>query len=338
MQKTLVCVANRIDEGVALAQEAEAAGFDAIWATEFHNRDVYTWMAAMGQGTQSIAIGSGIAYAFVRPPVLVAAAAADVDELTGGRVLLGLGTGTQRMNESWYGLPFAKPAARMAEAVELIRATWDAARGPRLQHHGQFWDLDIAPFGRPHLARPRIPIYIAGVNALMARTAGETADGYIGHPLSSWRYMREVTHPAVERGLQRAGRARDAMTMANYLICAIHEKAEQARHEAALQIAFHATVYTYRAIFELHGFGAEREAIRAAFDRRDVPAMLGAVPAEMVDECAIAGTPEQCLEQFKRYDGVLDMAMFFAPSFAIPAARVLENQRAILATFGAAAA
>ena len=321
MQKTLVCVANRIQEGVALAQEAERAGFDAIWATEFHNRDVYTWMAAMGQGTTSMAIGSGIAYAFVRPPVLVAAAAADVDELIGGRVLLGLGTGTQRMNESWYGLPFAKPAARMAEAVELIRETWDAAAGPRLQHHGQFWEVDI-------------PIYVAGVNALMARTAGETADGYIGHPLSSRRYMREVTHPAVQRGLQRAGRPRQAITMANYIICAIHENPEQARHEAALQIAFHATVYTYRGIFELHGFAAEREAIRAAFDRRDVPAMLGAVPAQMVDECAIAGTPEQCLEQFKRYEGLLDMAMFFAPSFAIPAARVLENQRAILATFG----
>lgn len=335
MKKTLVCVANRIGEGVALAREAERAGFDAIWATEFHNRDVYTWMAAMGEATTSIAIGSGIAYAFVRPPVLVAAAAADVDELTGGRVLLGLGTGTQRMNESWYGLPFAKPAARMAEAADLIRATWDAARGPRLQHHGQFWDLDIVPFGRPNLVRPRIPIYIAGVNALMARTAGETADGYIGHPLSSRRYMREVTHPAVERGLARSGRTRNDITVANYLICSIHDDPAEARREAALQIAFHATVYTYRAIFELHGYGAERETIRAAFDRRDVPAMLAAVPPEMIDECAIAGTPDQCREQFSRYEGLLDMAMFFAPSFGIPAARVLENERSILATFGA---
>ncbi len=288
----------------------------------------------MGQATRTIAIGSGIAYAFVRPPVLVTAAAADVDELTGGRVLLGLGTGTQRMNESWYGLPFSRPAPRMAEAVQLIRETWDAAKGPRLTHHGRFWDLDIVPFGRGQLTRPRIPIYIAGVNRLMARTAGETADGYIGHPLSSRRYMREVTHPAVAEGLQRSGRARESMTLANYLICSIHEDPAEARREAALQIAFHATVYTYRAIFELHGYGSEREAIRAAFDKRDVATMLATVPEEMINECAIAGTASQCRDQFERYEGLIDMAMFFAPSFGLPAQRVLENQRSILATFG----
>jgi probable F420-dependent oxidoreductase len=334
VKKTLVCVANRISEGVALAQEAERAGFDAIWATEFHNRDVYTWMAAMGEATERIAIGSGIAYSFVRPPVLVAAAAADVDELTGGRVILGLGTGTQRMNESWYGLPFSKPAARMAEAVQLIRETWDAAAGPRLTHKGQFWDLDIVPFGRPNLARPRIPIYVAGVNPLMCRTAGEIADGYIGHPLSSRRFMREVTHPAVRAGLHHRHRDRDSLDIANYIICSVHDDPAEARREAALQIAFHATVYTYRAIFELHGYAAERETIRAAFERRDVPAMLAAVPQEMIDECAIAGTPEQCREQLAQYEGLIDTAMFFAPSFGIPSRRVLENERVILATFG----
>src|SRR5687767_9849294 len=103
MQYSLICTTGTIAEAVTLSQEAEAAGFDAIWATEFNNHDVYTWMTAMGLATSRIGIGSGIAYAFARPPVLVAAAAADVDEVTGGRVLLGLGTGTQRMNESWYG-------------------------------------------------------------------------------------------------------------------------------------------------------------------------------------------------------------------------------------------
>ncbi|MGH2627063.1 MAG: LLM class flavin-dependent oxidoreductase [Anaerolineales bacterium] len=158
MKKSLVCIASRIDDGVALAREAEAAGFDAIWATEFHNRDVYTWMTAMGLATSRIAIGSGIAYAFARPPVLVAAAAADVDEVTNGRAILGLGTGTQRKNESWYGLPFEKPASRMREAVEVIRATWAAAGGPRMRFEGEHWNLDIETFRRPGLARERVPI------------------------------------------------------------------------------------------------------------------------------------------------------------------------------------
>jgi probable F420-dependent oxidoreductase len=333
MKRTLVCTAASIADGVALAKEAEAAGFDAIWATEFHNHDVYTWMTAMGLATSRIGIGSGIAYAFARPPVLVAAAAADVDEVTGGRVLLGLGTGTQRMNEAWYGLTFEKPAAKMREAVEVIRATWAAAAGPRLRFEGHFWNLDIENYRRPNLRRPSIPIYIAGVNRIMARTAGEVADGYIGHPLSSRRFMREVTHPAVLEGLDRAGRQRESITLANYIICSVHEDAAKARAEAARQVAFHATVYTYRTIFDLHGYTAEREAIRAAFAKGDVEAMVANVPGEMVDECAVAGTPEQCREQLKRYEGLLDMAMFFAPSFAVPRQRVMENQRAILETF-----
>src|SRR5690349_21285644 len=169
MQRSLVCTASTVAEGVELARGAEAAGFDAIWATEFHNHDVYTWMTAMGLATSRIGIGSGIAYAFARPPVLVAAAAADVDEVTGGRVLLGLGTGTQRMNESWYGLAFEHPAAKMGEAVQVIRATWAAAAGPRFRFQGRFWDLDIENYRRSNMARPSIPIYIAGVNRLMAR-------------------------------------------------------------------------------------------------------------------------------------------------------------------------
>ncbi|MGH2610299.1 MAG: LLM class flavin-dependent oxidoreductase [Tepidiformaceae bacterium] len=334
MKKSLVCIASRIADGVALARDAEDAGFEAIWATEFHNRDVYTWMTAMGLATDRIAIGSGIAYAFARPPVLVAAAAADVDEVTGGRAILGLGSGTQRMNESWYGLPFEKPAARMREAVEIIRETWAAAGGPRFRHEGTHWNLDIENFRRPGLVRERVPIYVAGVNRLMSRVAGEVADGYIGHPLFSRRYMREVAHPAVEEGLRRSGRTRDGFEMANYVICSVHPDRAVARREAAQQIAFHATVYTYRVVFELHGFAAEREAIRDAFTRLDLQRMTELVPEEMIDQCAVAGTPGECREQLSAYEGLVDNAMFFAPSFGIPGKRVMECQRAILATFG----
>ncbi len=336
MKQSLVCIASRVADGVALAREAEAAGFDTIWATEFHTRDVYTWMTAMGLATSRIGIGSGIAYAFARPPVLVAAAAADVDEVTGGRAILGLGTGTQRMNESWYGLPFEKPAARMREAVEVIRGAWAAAGGPRFRHAGAHWNLDIENYRRPGLVRERVPIYIAGVNRLMSRVAGEVADGYIGHPLFSRRYIREVAHPAVEEGLRRSGRQRDDIALANYGICSVHPDRAVARREAAQQIAFHATVYTYRVVFELHGHAAEREAIREAFTRLDLARMTDLVPEEMIDECAVAGTPDECREQLRAYDGLIDEAMFFAPSFGVPGKRVLECQRAIIETFGEA--
>jgi alkanesulfonate monooxygenase SsuD/methylene tetrahydromethanopterin reductase-like flavin-dependent oxidoreductase (luciferase family) len=154
-----------------------------------------------------------------------------VDEVK--RQVIRLGTGTQRMNESWYGLPFEKPAARMREAVEVIRGVWAAAAGPRFRHQGAHWNLDIENFRRPGLVRERVPIYIAGVNKLMARVAGEVADGYIGHPLFSRRYMREIAHPAVEDGLRRSGRSRQAFDMANYVICSINPDRAVARREAA---------------------------------------------------------------------------------------------------------
>src|SRR5438105_4971816 len=100
-----------MDESVRGAAEmarlAEEAGFHTVWTTEFYDKDAFVRMTAMGLATTRIGIASGIAYAFVRNPVLTAAGVADLDDVTGGRVVLGLGTGTRRMNESWYGIPFA---------------------------------------------------------------------------------------------------------------------------------------------------------------------------------------------------------------------------------------
>ena len=333
MNKTLVCIANRIADGVELAVRAEASGFDAIWATEFYNRDAFSWMTAMGVATQKIQIGSGIAYAFARPPVLVAAAAADVDEVTGGRVLLGLGTGTDRMNREWYGLDWHAPVPKISEAVQVIRKAWSSAGGPSFHHEGEFWKLDIQNYFRPGLVREQIPIYVAGVNRGMARAAGRIADGYIGHPLASRRFIREVTLPAVEEGLAGAERKRSDFDVANYLICSVHSDPDVARREVALQVAFHATVSVYRTIFSLHDYDDASDAIRAAFMKLDIETMVENVPDEMIEECGIYGTPEQCRERLEAYEGLIDTVMFFAPSFAVHPKRVLENQHSMLDVF-----
>jgi len=338
MRRSVVLILDRIDDLVGEARLAEEAGFEAVWLTDFYNRDAFVRMAMVGHATRRIRIASGIAYAFARSPVLTAAAAADIDEITGGRTILGLGTGTKRMQESWYGLTFESPAPKASEVVRLLRALWEAPPGRPFRFDGRFYRIAIDLFGRPGRVRERIPVYMAGVNRVMVRTAAEVADGLVGHPLYSRRYLSDVVRPAVDDGLRRAGREHAGFDLAGYVITSIADDGAQARAEAKRQIGFYATTVTYDAILDLHGWQREKEAIRAAFRARDIPAVEAAVSDEMLDQIAVAGTPDECREQLRRYDGLLDHALLYPPSFAVRPERVRENYRLIRETFGVRAA
>ncbi len=262
-----------------------------------------------------------------------AAAAADIDEITGGRAILGLGTGTKRMQESWYGLAFESPAPKAAEVVRLLRALWEAPTNRPFKFEGRFYNIAIDLFGRPGRVRTRIPVYMAGVNRTMVRTAATVADGLVGHPLYSRRYVAEVVRPAIDEGLQRSGRERDAFDLAGYVITSIADDREQAREEARRQIAFYATTLTYDAILDLHGWQTEKEGIRSAWRKFDIAAMTAAVSDEMLDEIAIAGTAEECHAQVQRYEGLLDHALFYPPSFGVKHERLIENYTRIRDVF-----
>jgi probable F420-dependent oxidoreductase len=331
---SLVLISDAIAELREQAKLAEEAGFDAVWLTDFYNRDAFVRMAACGAATARIGIASGIAYAFARSPVLTAAAAADIDEITNGRVILGLGTGTRRMQESWYGLKFESPAPKAAEVVRLLRALWAAQGGQGFKFEGRFYNIAIDLFGRPGRVRTRIPVYMAGVNRVMVRTAATVADGLVGHPLYSRRYIAEVVQPAVAEGLARSDRTRDAFDLAGYVITSIAHDRQQAREEARRQIGFYATTLTYDAILDLHGWQQEKESIRSAWRRFDLPALSAAVSDEMLDQIAIAGTPDECRDQARRYDGLLDHVLFYPPSIAVRHDRLLENYALIRNVFG----
>lgn len=334
VERSLIMMVGKIGEAIEIARQAEAAGFDGLWTTEFYDRDAFVRMAALGMVTERVRIASGIAYAFVRNPVLTAAGAAELDDLTNGRIVLGLGTGTRRMNESWYGLPFAHPAPKMRETVQLLQALWAARRGPRFQFAGRFYRIELENYSLSQLRRERIPVYVAGVNRGMVSVAGEVADGLVGHPLYSRRYLSEVVHPALAAGAAKAGHPADAAKIAGYIITAIAEDAEQARRYAKHQIAFYSTVKTYDPILDLHGWAEPKQRIRECFKRRDVTGMVDAVTEEMVDAIAIAGTPAECRAQFEQYPGLIDEALFYTPTFGVPQQWIADNHRRIIKTFG----
>ena len=336
MRRSLVLILDAIDDIVEYSRRAEDAGFEAVWLTDFYNRDAFVRMAMAGQATSRIGIASGIAYAFARSPVLTAAAAADIDEITRGRTILGLGTGTRRMQESWYGLKFESPAPKAAEVVRLLRELWAAPGGRPFKHEGRFYNIAIDLFGRPGKARDRIPVYLAGVNRIMVRTAAEVADGLVGHPLYSRRYLADVVAPAVDDGLARGGRERSSFDLAGYVITSISDDRARAREEARRQIGFYATTLTYDAILDLHGWEQEKQAIRAAWKKFDLAALSAAVSDDMLDQIAIAGTPNDCRKQLERYDGLLDHVLLYPPSVGIRPDRVKENYAAIMDVFGPA--
>jgi probable F420-dependent oxidoreductase len=296
------------------ARLCEEAGFASVWATEFYDRSAVVALAKMSEATSRIELGSAIAYGFGRTPLVLAAEARDLDEISGGRLTLGLGTGTRRMQQDWHGLDGEHPASRMEELIPLLRRLWRLHEGP-IDHEGRFYRLKVQPTAPPREPyRLDTPIFMAGVNARMVEAAGAVADGLVGHPLFTPEYVAEVVRPALARGAQRADRT--PPPIAGYITCSVGEDREAARRAAAAVIAFNSTVKTYRATHRAAGFEAEAEAIRAAWSRGDGEAMIAAVTDEMIDAIALAGTPTEARERFgQRWQGVYERALLWPPAF-----------------------
>ena len=321
-------------DNVELAVRAEAAGFDSVWAPEFHNHSGALALAGAAMGTSSIELGTSIAWAFGRSPLLTAVTALDLDELSGGRFVLGLGTGTRRMRTEWLGAPADRPARRLRETVEAIRAVWAAADAGAVAYEGELVQLRVRPYGRAGQVRPAVPVYLAAVNEGMARTAGAVADGVVSHPMATVRYIDEVMRPAIAEGAAAEGRSACDIAIADWLLVAVSDDAERAREDAKRQIAFHATVRTYDRILDLHGFTAIAADIRELWRSFDLAAMTALVTDEMLDRMAVAGTPEECREQVSERAKSVDRLLLGAPAVATDAAAMREYHEAILETFG----
>lgn len=325
---SLVVSIDGIDDIAAAAALAERSGFESVWATEFYDRSATIALAAMTQATEAIELGSAIAYAFGRTPLVLAAEARDLDALCGGRLTLGLGTGTAKMQRDWHGIDGEHSAPRMEELVPLVRRLWRLHEGP-LEHEGRFWRLDIRPTApvAPPL-REEIPIYMGGVNPRMLEAVGAVGDGLIGHPLYTPEYVTEVVRPALARGAERAGRDPE-VPIAGYVTCCVDEDGDAARRDASAIVAFNSTVSTYQGILRMHGFDAEADGIRSAWEARDFAAMVEGVSPRMLETIAVAGTPEEARDQLRaRGPDLYERTLFWPPAF-----RGLDGIRAVVEAF-----
>jgi len=330
----MILVGGSASADVDLAVRAEAAGFDSVFTIEFFNRHGYVPLGAIAHATRRIRIGTGIANAFTRSPLLHASAAMDLDELSGGRMIVGLGSATRRMNEDWYDVPFSAPAARMRELVQLLRGAFAAAGGGGFRWEGDFWKIQVPIYSRPGAARETIPIWIAAVNRGMIAAAGAVADGLVGHPIASRRWHREVTIPGLRAAEAAVGRPEGACKLKPYVMISIQDKREDALRDAKNQIGFYFTTALYHTILDLHGMREVGKQCRAALRRFDVAAMAAAVPDELVDEIAIACTPDEAVDRLTQWQELTDEPLLYAPSVGVPQDRLRSNQDAMLDLFG----
>ena len=336
MERVSIGITGKTPEDMAaLAKKAEAAGFDCGWAIELF-RNAFTQTTFLGSRTESIDIGTAIAWGFVRSPMSMAMSAMDIDEISGGRFRLGLGPGVKRLNETWHNAEYGRPAPHLRETIEAVRAIIHAAAaGEAVAFKGEYYDLDIRGWYRATPpVRADIPIYTAAVQKGMSRMAGDVADGLIGHNICSSQWIEQEIVPAFELGLSRSGRDRSSFTYLPSICVAIDDDYQRGLDAARRTLAFYATVRTYLPLFELHGFGQNAIDAGEAFRRGDIQGVADAIPDGMVETYCAVGTPDRVREKVAEVARFGDAILPGAPTYFIPEEQITEYNERIIEVFG----
>jgi len=318
-----------------LAIKAENSNFHSVWTTELY-RTSFQQLAAAASVTKKIKLGTAVALAFTRSPLITALTALDLDELSGGRIILGLGTGAKNTNERYHGIKFGKPVKRIKECLEIVNHFISSSyAGNDYVYNGEYYEIDSRGFKRAFKpVREKIPFFIAGIGENMIRSSAEIADGYLGHVVCSLQYLEKIAMPAINKGLSKSGRNRKNFTISSIITCAVTDNFEKGKKAAKATIGFYATVRTYRKPFELAGFSEQVEKIRECYFKKDIKGMIDNVTDDMVDEFAVIGDADSCREKINRYREIIDLPILSAPHYFIDFNEVKEYQDGLLRVFG----
>ncbi|MGH9009365.1 MAG: TIGR03617 family F420-dependent LLM class oxidoreductase [Acidimicrobiia bacterium] len=324
-----------------IARQARAAGFAGLWVTEAaHNPYIAAALAA--EAADGLVIGTDVAIAFPRSPMVTAQAAWDLAALSGGRFILGLGTQVKAHLERRFSVPGERPAARIREYILALRAIFDAfAKRAPLRFEGEFHRFSLLTdfFDPGPIEVPDPPIYLAGVNERLGRVAGEVADGFCVHPLNSPKYLTEVLRPSIEEGAKQAGRDTSAVSLVAPVFTIIGEpgpELDRQRDAIRLQIAFYSTTPSYGRVLEVHGrddLGARLGSLLRAGDQK---AMVAAIDDELLDAFAVTASWDGLADALiTRFGGLADRIFpYHAPGLSDP--EVAERWGAVAAAVSAA--
>lgn len=319
------------------ARDAEEDGYDGVWTAETSHDPFLPLLLAAG-ATERVELGTGIAVAFARSPMTVAQTAWDLQAYSGGRFLLGLGSQIKPHIEKRFSMPWSAPAARMREFILALRAIWRSwTTGDRLDFRGDFYTHTLMtpffdPGPNPH-GPPRI--FLAGVGERMTEVAGEVADGFLCHGFTTETYLREVTLPALQRGLERSGRALADLDISGpaFVVTGTNEE-EMAASAVAVrrQIAFYGSTPAYRGVLDRHGWGDLQDELNRLSKRGEWEAMGELVDDDMLRTFAVVAEPEAVPAALaERYGDVVTRMSFYVPYRSDPDRwrRVMEGLKAV---------
>lgn len=291
-------------EARTLARELEAEGFDGAYTFEGPH-DPFLPLAIAAEHTSRLTLMTGIAVGFARNPMLLANLGYDLQLMSKGRFILGLGPQIKAHIERRYSMPWSHPARRMGEMVRAIRAIWASwETGDRLDFRGEFYTHTLMaptfnpgpnPYGPP-------PIHLAGVGPMMTETAGEVADGFLVHPFNTPEFIETALMPALQRGLQAAGRGRGDIEVGCQLIVATGLDADElaaSREVARGQVAFYGSTPAYSAVLEHLGRGDLHLKLHALSRQGDWPSMTALIDDELLSQIAVVGSPHEVAERIR---------------------------------------
>jgi probable F420-dependent oxidoreductase len=338
----------KVDGGISLdlrkvassAKEVEAAGYDGAWTAETAH-DPFLPLLLAAEHTERLELGTSIAVAFARNPMLLANIGWDLQYYSQGRFIMGLGSQIKPHITKRFSMPWSEPAARMREMIQAIRAIWDCwLNGTDLQFRGKFYTHTLmTPFFTPAATEmegygpPKI--FLAGVGELMTEVAGEVCDGFICHGFTTERYLREVTMPALVRGRAKAGKTMEGFEIIGPSFVVTGADEQQMAAAAAgtrQQIAFYGSTPAYRGVLDIHGWGGLQDELNTLSKQGKWVEMGNLIDDEILNTFAVVGEPEHIgSELHRRYGDVIQRLSFYAPYQSDP-----ERWRKVLADLKAA--
>jgi probable F420-dependent oxidoreductase len=304
-----------------LAISTQRSGFDAIWSSEAKH-DPFLPLLVAAEATSTLTVGTSIAVAFARSPMTLAQTAYDLQLLTKGRFILGLGSQVKPHIQRRFSMPWSKPAPRMREYVQALKAIWVAWQEETpLRFVGEHYKHTLmTPFfaPNPHSYGPP-PVYVAAVGSVMTKVAGEVADGVILHGFTTRRYIEEVSLPAVSAGLKQGDREDGAcaISLMGFVVSGdTSEEMDRAAAAVRQQIGFYGSTPAYRPVLELHGWGELAETLSdLAREGGDAWATMGEhIPDAVLEQFAVIAPRNELAEAItQRFEGVLDRFSFYVP-------------------------
>ena len=307
----------------ATAIATRQAGFDGMLFTE-GGRTAYPAVTAAALAAPELDMSTGVAVAFPRSPMITAQVAWELQELTGGRFRLGLGTQVRTHVVRRYGVEFEPPGPRLRDYVRAVKACFAAFRGAPLDHHGEFYDLDVLTrqWSPGPIDVPDPAVDIAAVNPWMLKMAGQVADGVHVHPIGEPGYLNRHVLPSIAEGAQAAGRSADDIAIIVPVTMIVGDDDAEiaaARDAARMSLSFYGSTPNYAFIWDEAGFEGTTERIRVHQKAGDIAAMA----AEITDDhlavfCTEARWDGLADALIDTYAGIVDRLVFYNPAFDRP--------------------